>query len=45
MGTEKINISALLNIKVKFLSTLNCGDLIDIFAEKKYKKICISLLV
>jgi len=39
MGTEKLNSLAILNIEADLLSTLNCDDLIDAFAEeKKYKK-------
>lgn len=34
MGTEKLSSSAILNIEVGLLSTLNCGDLIDAFAEE-----------
>jgi hypothetical protein len=38
MGTEKLNNLAILNIEADLLSTLNCDDLIDAFAEEKSRK-------
>lgn len=38
MGTEKLNSLAILNIEADLLSTLNCDDLIDAFAEEKSRR-------
>ncbi|XP_050064885.1 52 kDa repressor of the inhibitor of the protein kinase-like [Aphis gossypii] len=38
MGTTKLNSLAILNIEADLLSTLNCDDLIDAFAEEKSRR-------
>ncbi|XP_050066296.1 zinc finger MYM-type protein 1-like [Aphis gossypii] len=38
MGTKKLNSLAILNIEADLLSTLNCDDLIDAFAEEKSRR-------
>ena len=40
MGNEKLNSLAIMNIEADLLSTLNCDDLIDAFAEKKSRRKC-----
>lgn len=38
MGTEKLNISAVLNIRADSLPTLNCDSLIDAFVEETSRR-------
>jgi len=37
MGTEKLSL-AILNIEAGLLSTLNCDDLVNAFAEEKVEE-------